>query len=144
MSVLINQSFEAFSKAAVWHKDQFYGVHPYTYHLLQVAAMAEKMGGGDTERAVSYLHDILEDTDIPVIELLTSFSADVVEAVIVLTKPKSELVGAYAEYIAKVRKNPLALLVKKADTLCNLTNSVIEGNTKRVLKYTNQLKLLSQ
>lgn len=132
--------FEAAAKAFHWHKGQMYGDVCYSVHLIDVARMVERMGGTTLEVAVAYLHDVLEDTAIPVRELWETFSYELVEAVLALTKRVGE---SYPEYIAKVKANPIAKKVKIAETLCNLTQSVIEGNVKRIHKYTTQLQLLT-
>lgn len=134
--------FEAASKAAFWHKGQKYGEHDYfSSHLVAVAAMVERMGGDDRAIAVAYLHDILEDTDCPEKEIFDAFGPTVLMAVQYLTKEEG---FDYEEYIQEIREIPLARIVKIADTLCNLTQSTIEGNKKRIKKYTRQLQLLTE
>lgn len=144
----MNQQFEASQKAYHWHKGQSYGDRNYFSHLTEVATYVRKMLDNtscspvelDEAIAVAYLHDILEDTEIPYLELVGAFTLKVVDAVLAVTKVRGE---SYPEYIAKVKANPLARLVKIADTTCNLQNSVIEGNVKRIHKYTQQLNLLT-
>lgn len=136
---MIDYRFEAASKAFFWHKGQLYGDQCYSVHLMAVADMVERMGGDHVHVSVAYLHDIVEDTAIEVQELWENFSCDIVEAVLAVSKAGE----SYPDYIAKVRANPIALKVKIADTLCNLTQSVIEGNVRRIHKYTTQLQLLT-
>lgn len=134
--------FEAASKAYFWHKGQMYGNRPYfSAHLVEVAKMVERMGGDDRAIAVAYLHDILEDTDCTEKELFDAFGAQILMAVQYLTKEEG---FDYDEYIQEIREIPLARIVKIADTLCNLTQNTIEGNVKRIKKYTRQLQLLTE
>jgi len=133
-------TFEASQTAYFWHKNQRYGDHPYLTHLAEVAAMVDRMNAGVVAINVAYLHDILEDTAIPLSELQDKFSDEVVKAVQALTKVDGEL---YSDYIKKVRRNPIARRVKIADTLCNLTHSVVESNKRRIHRYTTQLQLLT-
>jgi (p)ppGpp synthase/HD superfamily hydrolase len=134
--------FEAAAKARYWHMGQLYGNRDYFFaHLMEVARMVERMGGDDRAIAVAYLHDILEDTACTEKELFDAFGADILMAVQYLTKEEG---FDYDEYIQEIREIPLARIVKIADTLCNLTQSTIEGNAKRIKKYTRQLQLLTE
>ena len=126
------------------HGDQMYGSSPYMTHLEGVAEIAKSFPeavdiGVTAVIVVSYLHDILEDTDVQP-ELLVRFGNDVLHAVIKLTKRKEV---TYESYLSEIKKTPLALLVKKADTMYNLQQSVYNGNLKRIAKYTKQLSILT-
>ena len=68
-------------------------------------------------------------------------SMRVVSALVAISKVEGE---SYEDYIKKVRSNPDATFVKKHDTLCNLTQSLREGNSKRIKKYAKQLLLLEE
>lgn len=126
------------------HAGQIYGNGPYTDHLSDVAGMVVELLVDRTMRRdaviVAWLHDIIEDTYVTSDWLRArGYSAHIVEAVVLLTK---EWGYDYTTYIAEIRKNPLALLVKKADTFCNLIQSTKEGDLRRIKKYTKQLQLL--
>jgi (p)ppGpp synthase/HD superfamily hydrolase len=127
--------------ASLAHLDQKYGREPYFVHLQAVADMTIRLGGDDIAEQVAWLHDVIEDTDVTSAILLLNFPAVVVLAVEALTKREG---WSYEGYIEKVKSNPIALLVKKADTLCNLTQSTLQGNRKRIMKYTTQLQLLTE
>lgn len=122
------------------HGNQKYGREPYFVHLQDVVDMAVRLGGNDLVEQVAWLHDVVEDTKVTVEQLLKKFDVKVVVAVQAMTKRDGL---SYDEYIEGVRRNPLALLVKKADTLCNLIQSTLQGNNKRIMKYTLQLQLLT-
>lgn len=80
-----------------------------------------------TQQIVAVLHDILEDTDTTVIELITlGFSQEVVEAIQALTKREDEnrIEAAY-----KAVKNPIARAVKLADVADNMDLSRIAQPT---------------
>lgn len=141
MQLSQHQAFIAQQVAEAAHIGQMYGERSYVHHLIEVSEMVSRMGGGDTERAVAWLHDTIEDTSITAGWLTKRFSEDVVGAVVAMSKVDGE---SYEDYIVKVRANPIAKLVKIADTLCNLTNSVIESNLYRIDKYAKQLVLLNQ
>jgi (p)ppGpp synthase/HD superfamily hydrolase len=139
------------------HMHQMYGKLPYIVHLYEVdqlviQAYADKSRSHgepyskepadelDCLRATAYLHDIIEDTDITFDDLRTAGICEkVVEAVLYITKTDGE---SYKDYIAGVKSKELARKVKLCDTSANLMNSIKEGNTKRINKYSKQLQLL--
>lgn len=96
-------SFEA-HKNQVDHSGTPYVYHPY--HL------AEQMTD-ETTTCIALLHDVVEDTDITLVQLREmGFPDIVVEAVGVLTREHGV---PYQEYIKRVKSNPLARIVKLAD-----------------------------
>ncbi len=123
------------------HGKQQYGREPYFVHLQAVAEMTIQLGGCDVAEQIAWLHDTYEDTGVSYVDLVNNFGDRIATAVLALSKMPNE---PYDTYIEIIRANALALLVKKADTLCNLTQSTLEGNHKRVMKYTKQLQLLSE
>lgn len=128
------------------HYGQKYAGGPYTDHLEAVAEMVCDISKPSEDLSslvcVAWLHDILEDTRTTKEDLISEgFSQEVVDAVVAITKEKGY---DYSAYISRIRTNNLALRVKKADTLCNLTQSVKEGSPRRIKKYTKQLQLLCE
>lgn len=126
--------------AMKFHAGQMYGEYPYWHHLLQVAESV-KVENDDRLKAIAWLHDILEDTKCTKEILYALFEDNIVDAVIAISKVEGE---SKEDYIAKVKKNSLALTVKMHDTLCNLKESLIRRDMKRVKKYSNQLILLTE
>ena len=142
-----------------WHKDQKYGKHAYMYHLEQVVAELNSFCTSDYEvrTMVAYLHDILEDTKCPEEAILDIFpirinkktgeeerderAAEILDAVKLLSKNYSE---SYEEYIEGIRGSRVALMVKVADSTCNLKSSLYNWNRGRVIKYVKQIKLLTE
>lgn len=139
------------------HAGQKYGESDYSYHLHQVDQMVVKMYKPkglssdapyskepgdeiDNLRAIAWGHDILEDTPTTTLDLHNAGLSDtVINAICAITKWEDL---SYEEYIAHVKTNPLALKVKLCDTSANLWNSIMEGNVKRINKYTKQIQLL--
>ena len=132
---------DATSFAIEAHGDQMYGDKPYLYHLSQVENNVIRVLGVDAylERIVAVLHDVIEDTAVMFPEIVERFGREVANAVWALTKVKHE---DYYCYIERVRANPVALIVKKCDTMANLTQSFSEQRHKGIIKYTTQLQLL--
>lgn len=85
------------------------GGHPYIEHPARVAA---RVRGHAQLEAIAWLHDVVEDTSVTLAELSAEFSPEIVDAVDAMTKRPGE---SLAEYYRRVRANPLALQVKRAD-----------------------------
>lgn len=125
--------------ASVWHENQLYGNKPYTYHLDKVEEkVVELFPDEPILRIVAQLHDTLEDTSAKY-EMLLFFGEDVANAVAALTKISGE---NRHYYIKRVKLNSIAKKVKIADSTSNLLHSLSEGDSRRVLKYSDNLSLL--
>ena len=153
------QMIVAAELAVKYHEGQEYGDSglPYFYHLKCVDDLViigytpkdltpsqpySSHPGSEIDklRAIALLHDILEDTDATTTDLSEAgICDDVLLAVVAITKFEGE---SYEGYINAVLENPLALKVKIADTATNLAHSVLDGNQKRIAKYSRQLNLL--
>lgn len=145
--------------AIEYHGEQKYGDSdlPYIYHLncvdqLVISAYApkglshseqySKEPGDEIDllRALSYLHDVKEDTNITdQIMLDAGICQELIDAVNAISKVDGE---KYSDYMIKVMSNPLALKVKIADTATNLAHSVFSQNERRIEKYSRQLNIL--
>lgn len=81
---------------------------PYINHVIAVADRVNS----PLEKTVAYLHDVVEDCGVSVQTIRIRFGAEVAEAVNAISRRKNE---DYDEYLARVKANRLALVVKKAD-----------------------------
>ena len=112
----------------------------YILHPMTVASYMDT----DTEKAIAYLHDVLEDTDVTVDALREIFPNEIVDTLITLTHRKDE---SYFEYIQRVSKSKLAKKVKVADLLHNLDITRIKEPTKqdyeRLEKYKKAILYLT-
>ncbi|MBQ5659061.1 MAG: GTP pyrophosphokinase [Peptococcaceae bacterium] len=132
---------QAFMVARDAHKDQVDKAgKSYLNHPTFVAGMMDT----DEEKAVAWLHDVVEDTEWT-LERLTAngFPPQVVEAVGVLTHDANV---SYGDYIARIKENPLARKVKIADLKHNLDLTrlpeVTEKDIERCRKYLDALQQL--
>ena len=129
-------SFEA-------HRDQVdKSGMPYVYHPFH---LAEQM---DTEETVvvALLHDVAEDTDHTLEELRAAgFPDRIVAALALMTHDKSV---PYMDYVAGIKKDPIARAVKLADLKHNSNVSRLgaldEKAEKRLKKYAEAIRLLSE
>jgi hypothetical protein len=86
----------------------------YIRHIERVVALVD----GDEAKAVAWLHDALEDTDVSEGELRRAgIPEPVIDAVRLLTRDTERDWRSYADYIEDIRdaENPLTLAVKLAD-----------------------------
>lgn len=86
----------------------------------------------DIEKAVAYLHDVLEDTNVTVDELRNMFLNEILDGVITLTHRKDE---SYFEYISRVSTSKLAKKVKAADLYITRIKEPTKTDYKRLEKY---------
>ena len=113
----------------------------YIKHPQKVASFVKS----DEEKAVAYLHDVIEDTELTLEDLHEyEFSKEVIEAVDIITKKKGE---DYQSYLNSVKKNKLARAVKLVDLrhnsdLTRLTK-VTEKDIERKEKYQKAIDFLN-
>jgi len=133
---------EAISLARSAHAGQIdkLGV-AYIYHPL---AVMQRVTGADA-KIVAVLHDVVEDTPVTLDELRDrGFAEHLVQAVNAVTKVKGETL---AKSMARVKANPLGLIVKQADISHNadpkrlaLLSPDVRG--KLLVKYTESAQEL--
>lgn len=123
------------------HKDQVdkSGL-PYVFHPFH---LAEQMETEETT-IVALLHDVVEDTDYTFEDLAKEgFSSSVIEALKLLTHDEKV---KYENYVAVIKKNPIAKAVKLADLRHNSDLSRLDEVTEEALerrqKYLNAIKFL--
>jgi ADP-ribosylglycohydrolase len=113
----------------------------YIQHPLGVMARV----GGEDEKIVAALHDVVEDTDVTLDELRArGFAEHIVRAVDAVTKREGE---ALADSMARVAADPLALAVKFADLAHNANperQALLPTETRERLteKYRESARLL--
>ena len=138
------------------------GVTPYIEHPMKVCSLLFESGIKDeTILAVALLHDVIEDCEDEAIKrkVTTSFSKQISDAVMILSKPKGYNNDLY---YSKIKENYIATLVKLADrthnlsTLYNMSESkkaeylretekyvypLIKYAQHKYYKYSNQLRM---
>lgn len=111
----------------------------YIDHPCAVAAMVSS----DTDKAVAYLHDVVEDTDFTLRDLSNLFPSKIVSAIDAITKRKGE---SYDDYLLRVSQNSIAKRVKVADmkhnSLVSRFSNPTEADYKRANRYKDKLNQL--
>ena len=113
---------------------------PYVFHPFH---LAEQMETEETT-VVALLHDVVEDTDYTLQDLRDmGFGEAVVAALTLLTHDDDT---PYMEYVAKIKDNPIAKVVKLADLRHNSDLSRVDTVDEKVLerreKYLKAIALL--
>lgn len=123
------------------HKDQTdkSGL-PYVFHPFH---LAEQMPDEKTT-VVALLHDVIEDTDYTLDDLKNmGFSDDILSAIALMTHDDGV---PYMEYVALIKKNPIAKMVKLADLRHNSDMSRLDKVTahdrERAEKYKKAIEFL--
>lgn len=113
---------------------------PYVFHPFH---LAEQMPD-EKSTIVALLHDLVEDTDYTFDDLKNmGFAQEVLDALRLLTHDKQV---PYLQYVATIRKNPIARMVKLADLQHNSDLSrldvIDEQALRRKEKYAEAIRLL--
>ena len=123
------------------HKDQLDKTGlPYVFHPFH---LAEQMTTEQTT-IVALLHDVVEDTDYTLADLKAlGFDGEVLCAIDLMTH-RDEV--PYMDYVAEIKKNPIAKAVKLADLRHNSDMSrldtITEYDKARAEKYKKAIALL--
>ncbi|MBL1225376.1 HD domain-containing protein [Enterococcus sp. BWR-S5] len=124
------------------HKDQKdkAGVD-YIQHPIFVASLVDS----EEEKAAALLHDVIEDSDFTLSDLLErGVPGEVLQAVSILTKSKQL---SYQQYLERVKSNELARKVKLADLRHNSDISRIQNPSEidfeRIKKYNAAIEYLN-
>lgn len=114
---------------------------PYICHPIHLAEQMKT----EEECIVALLHDVVEDTDITFEQLEKEFSANVIQAVRLLTHDKAV---DYMDYVRKIKDNPIAKNVKLADLHHNSDvtrlDEMSEKDKLRNEKYNEAMRILTE
>lgn len=126
---------KALEYATIKHKGQTrFGGEPYITHPVAVADYLRDKGYGADYLITALFHDLLEDTDATEEEIEAIGGKSVLTAVKLLTKEKGYVMS---EYIAGIKSNEMAFVVKGADRLHNL-KTAIDSNNAFKKKYAKE------
>jgi len=122
------------------HKQQMYGDKPYLYHLEKVVKNLKNYG--ELACVIGYLHDVVEDTETTIKDIEKEFGLLVASCVSILTdeagKTRKERKQKTYAKMAKINQHSdehLALIVKTADRLANVEESIHQNNKRLINIY---------
>lgn len=122
---------------------------PYILHPLRVMFKMETVLG----KIVAVLHDILEDTNIPVVEVirrigLSNIAPNGLEVMGLLNRLTRRKEITYESYIVTISECELARQIKMADLTDNLNvlelREIDDSRLQRIKKYYRAYKYLEQ
>jgi len=93
---------------------------PYILHPLH---LAEQMDD-EISCCCALLHDVVEDTDITMVQLAEEFPPEIIDVLKLLTHAKGV---PYEDYVRATKANPIAVKVKLADIAHNSDQSRFAG-----------------
>ena len=110
---------------------------PYYEHPLSVSNILKEKGFSKEYQIVGLFHDLLEDTNTSYDEILSLTNKKIADAVMLLTKKSGYNM---VEYIANIKQNEIARMVKLADRIHNLseTHLTSEEFKNRYIKETEK------
>lgn len=129
------------SFAIAAHGDQMYGDQPYVFHLDAVVGLLAPFG--DQAQVAGYLHDVVEDTDVPLQKVREEFGDRIADCVALVTDEKGvnrkeRKARTNAKLSAVTSDKEMALIVKAADRLANLQMSVRGGTGSKLEMYRSE------
>ena len=105
--------------------------NPYINHIEDVVL---RLGDDRDAKIVGWLHDVLEDSDLTSDKLISEgIPAVLVKEVQLLTKRREQ---TYSQYIDIVKTSSIAIKVKKADIISNLSDN---PSNKQIVKMAKAL-----
>jgi (p)ppGpp synthase/HD superfamily hydrolase len=116
----------------------------FTAHVEPIANRMLHRGYSDNYVVTAYLHDVLEDSDIPVLLIQYIFGAEITDALLAVSRTDEE---TYEEYLVRVKGNNIAKNVKYYDIENNLSYGRMhkldeKTQTRLKKKYANALAFL--
>ncbi len=118
------------------HADQRYGNEPYTEHLKNVQNVLIRFGFHPDHKnenyarlsVASWLHDIVEDTEITKEFIEEKFGKEIAELVWCVTnEPSSNREEKLQKTYAKLKQNRYAVILKLADRITNVETSIVSS-----------------
>ena len=109
---------------------------PYYTHPVAVAELLKEKGFSLEYQIAGLFHDLLEDTDATIEEIINLSNKDVAEAVKLVTKIEGYIMK---DYIENIKMNDMAKMVKLADRIHNLSESS-SGSFEFQEKYIKETK----
>ena len=113
------------------------GGDDYITHPIAVYEIVKKQGYDEDFQITALFHDLLEDTSATEDEILEYGNQNILDAVKLLTKEKG---CDMQKYIADIKGNQIAFVVKSADRLHNLQCALVanvEFKRKYILETVN-------
>ncbi len=114
---------------------------PYYTHPLTVAILVMDYDPSVSLTMAALLHDVLEDTQTALSEIVEKFGKEVAHLVDLLSKEiEGEKKDIHKEYYPKIKADKKALLLKLCDRLANLYSYYYDAESPKRVKYIKETK----
>lgn len=133
---IVNQARKIAMEA---HGDQKYGDGLYVIHLDHVADILR--GYNYRYRVAAYLHDTLEDTELSIGELASTFTRNMAATIDLVSDPDGLTRDArklLSHLKLRAASDHLALTVKAADRLANMRQTDRDNDLRRKIMYSQE------
>ncbi|MDD4564212.1 MAG: HD domain-containing protein [Eubacteriales bacterium] len=108
---------------------------PYIFHPIHLAEQMQT----EAETITALLHDVVEDTDVTLDDLVKEdFSSEVIAALQLLTHDDAV---PYLDYVREIKKNPIARAVKLADLKHNSDSGRLSTLDEKALARLEKYKM---
>ncbi len=122
--------------------DQKYGEHPYVHHLDTVHRIACEMGCSDLVKVAAFLHDVVEDTSVPIEEICNDFGWDIAALVYAVSNDTDPAPGYKERTYRKIRSHCIdAVALKLCDRIANMEACKPGRDTRLIRKYVSDMPL---
>lgn len=126
------------------HKGQMYGEKPYMFHIEMVVLTLGQHLDLSLEKNIdkltaAYCHDIIEDQNVTKQELQERFGENVANLVYALSGFGETRAERTQNTINKLNEFVDAIDIKIADRFCNMQCARVDGKTKLMKMYFNEL-----
>jgi (p)ppGpp synthase/HD superfamily hydrolase len=131
---------EARMAALMAHQYQPYDIFPYEKHLIDVVNIIKSYNLAGIYIIAAWLHDSIEDGNLTYNKIKRAFGEEVADIVLAVTDPidmKNRKEKKAAVY-KKINANTNALIIKLADRMANIKNSVRFQNTSKYKMYLDE------
>jgi len=143
---------KAIAYAGYAHRNQLVPGTDYNYvvHISNVAAeiarliTVEKIGDEDVAMQCALLHDVIEDTDATVEDILNEFGEDVLKGILALTKDTTiDKEHRMKDSIQRIKEQGKEIAcVKMADRITNLQKPPDYWDKEKITKYRDEAIVL--
>jgi guanosine-3',5'-bis(diphosphate) 3'-pyrophosphohydrolase len=139
--MIIKKAKEFATEKHQGQKRKFSG-RPYIIHPQAVATLLEEYGYSNEVIAAAWLHDVIEDCEVTVKELIDKFGKYVTDLIVEITHPnvKGDRVIRWYDYLHHyTNASPKGQSLKIADRFCNIKDycddwEIMENKDKKFIK----------
>jgi len=138
------QELEVIQYVSKMHGKQKYNKQPYLVHLKQVVdniKFIAHLSRHEEMLTAAYCHDLLEDTSVTKQQLEEKFGSVVarwVSAVSVPSRNHPSYQFCFNFYVDELKFTPAIAIIKLADRLANITQSISTKSVYHLEKYTRE------